>query len=335
MARLLATLLLATACGTDAADRSPPIADASADVALDVGDAGAVGAAETGADSASEADSPAHGAGRIGDPCTSDSDCGEGAHPTCFVDHVSGLAAAKTAGGYCSSPCGKGTADCGVGTAQCMWFGFTPGPYCFQSCAAASDCRTGYACLAWMGHACFPSQPLLDCDPTAGDGACTTSDGQPGGCYRLATGTGLAGRCGARCDIGEGHCRPDPSGAALRCRPINAVVAADGGPTPDRWQGPVCDVLASSPLTSGACVYSGTRPPENYATLCADGLDCASQFDPFGDDDCLPLCYLDGGAPADGAGPPACADGGGCRDVYRLGSAADPAARVGLCPMGP
>jgi hypothetical protein len=72
------------------------------------------------------------------------------------------------------------------------------------------------------------------------------------------------------------------------------------------------------------------------ATLCADGFDCASQFDPFGDDDCLPLCYLDGGAPSDGSRPPGCGGDGGCRDVYRrLGSAPDPSSRVALCPMGP
>jgi hypothetical protein len=330
LVRLLVPALGSSACADAATAPSGP--DASLDGHSADGSPDAP--ADSPHDGASDATRDARGTGRIGDPCTSDLDCGEGAHPTCFVDHVSGLSAAATPGGYCSSPCGQGVADCGLDGGLCMWFGFTPQPTCFRSCGTASDCRAGYSCFAWMAPVCFPTHPFLDCDPSAGDGGCTMSDGQPGGCYRLATGAGMAGRCGARCAIGAGHCRPDPSGAPLRCRPVNATLDADGGPTGDPWEGPVCDLLASSPLTAGACVYGWTKPAKNYATLCADGFDCASQFDPLGDDDCLPLCYLDGGAPSDGSPLPGCADGG-CRDVYRLGSAQDPSSRVGLCPMGP
>lgn len=326
--RLLALVLATTGCGeASAVGADAGAADASIDAKLD--------SRASHADGSGDADAAGHALGQIGDPCEADSDCGEGAHPICFVDHVNGLSAANTARGYCSSACGKHTADCGVGSAVCMWFGFTDQPYCFHPCNEAADCRQGYVCFEWMAPVCFPSQPFLDCDPGAGDGGCTTSDGQPGGRYRLASGSGLAGRCGARCDIGAGHCRPDPSGAALRCRPVNGTLESDGGPTGDRWQGPVCDILASSPDRFGSCIFAGSKPPRNYATLCADGLDCAAQFNPFGDDDCLPLCYLDGGAPSGGGAVLGCGPDGGCRDVYRLAAAPDPSARVGLCPMGP
>jgi hypothetical protein len=270
------------------------------------------------------------GGGRIGDPCQSDSDCGEGVQPVCFVQAVAGFSPAKTPGGYCSAPCGKTQSDCGTGSALCMWFGFAT-PYCFRPCSTPLDCRAGYSCFSWMTPICFPSQPFIDCDPRAGDGTCTTADGLPGGCYRLAVGDGNAGRCGARCDIGAGHCADDPNGAALRCRPMNGTLDADGGATGDPWQGSVCDVLAGTPLTAGACVYGWSKPPRNYATQCADGFDCASQFDPFGDEDCVPLCYLDGGAPAGDAGASQCAAGSTCKDAYRLGASTNPSTRVGLC----
>jgi hypothetical protein len=285
---------------------------------------------------APEPDFSVPGTARIGEPCVSDSDCGEGFHPLCFHPSVSGFPPATTPGGYCSGTCGNSPYDCGA-TALCMWFGFTQA-YCFASCASASDCRAGYACLTWSAPVCFPRAPFLDCDPTAGDGSCTTPDGKPGGCYRLALGGrgANAGRCGARCDVGAGHCAPDPSGAPLRCSPKNDTLDVDGGATDDRWIGPICDLL-NSEAGFGGCIYGWSTPPLNVASACADGLDCASQFDPYGDEDCRQLCYLDGGAPGFGAGlPPACRYDGGCSDVYRLAATvADPQKRVGLCPPGP
>lgn len=270
------------------------------------------------------------GNGRIGDPCTQDSDCGEGLHPVCFRDAIPGLTGAATGGGYCSARCGSSQYDCG-GDAQCTFFGFTE-PYCFRPCHAPSDCRAGYACLTWMGQICFPSAPLLDCDPSAGDGTCTTRDGLPGGCYRLALGSGMVGRCGARCDIGAGQCAPDPAGAPLRCRAVNDTVLGDGGVTGDRWAGPVCDLATSSPMSGGDCIFGWGLPPRNEASVCADGLDCGAQLDPFGDEECLPVCYLAGGAPAaDGGVAPSCPAGTSCHDVFALSSQSDPQKRVGVC----
>lgn len=312
------TLLIATAllvgCGEDrgAVDASAPDLGIPA---LDLGVATA---------------DAARGTRRIGEPCRADSDCGEGVHPVCFAGAVSGFGPAATPGGYCSSTCGQGANDCGGDGALCMWFGFTR-PYCFLSCRAATDCRAGYACFSWMASVCFPQQPFLDCDPTSGDGSCTTTDGKPGGCYRLARGAGVAGRCGARCQIGPHRCAADPTGAPLGCRTRNDIVDADGGVTGDRWAGPVCDLLTSSPVHNGACVYGWTTPPLHASSTCADGIDCGAQLDPAGDEDCHPVCYLPGGAATDDAGVPPCASGS-CRDAFRLAGSADPSRRVGLCP---
>lgn len=271
-----------------------------------------------------------HGAGKIGDPCASDADCGEGLHPVCFHAGVPGLASAATPDGYCSATCGASQYDCGAGT--CMFFGFLPRPYCFRGCAAPSDCRAGYACVTWMGQVCFPVAPLLDCDPTSGDGTCTTPDGKPGGCYRFALGGGNAGRCGARCDVGPGQCAPDAHGIAQRCRAINDAVVGDGGVTGDRWAGPICDVATSSPMAGGDCIFGWQTPVRNYASVCGDGLDCGAELDPFGSEECHPACYLAGGAPAaDGGVAPACVAGESCHDVFALAADPDPHKRVGVC----
>ncbi|MCA2978034.1 MAG: hypothetical protein INH41_18030 [Myxococcaceae bacterium] len=72
----------------------------------------------------------------IGDPCTTERDCGAGA---CLNRDF-------TPGGYCSLDCRGGASPCPAGSI-CVEDAIGRGTWgCLRSCRAATDCRPGYVC---------------------------------------------------------------------------------------------------------------------------------------------------------------------------------------------
>jgi hypothetical protein len=271
------------------------------------------------------------GAGRIGDPCQQSSECQAGPRPFCY---------AQATGGYCSSTC-NGDGDCGV-DGECVLFGAL-GRICMHRCTSDAQCRPGYACFT-VG-ACLTSEGF-DCDPTAGDGSCSTAKVKKGACVRTALGKGLRGQCTEQCSVGTGSCS-DAGGLPRQCLVADLTRNADGSPTGDAWKGPACAMSLVSPpppAVGEECSYPGPDgKPQHYDYACGEGSECllsslgaASAGQVRGDDRCRPLCYLPGGGPdealsASVSPASACAAGATCTDVWGLGSASDPLRRVGLC----
>src|SRR5437016_647784 len=86
-----------------------------------------------------------------------------------------------------------------------------------------------------------PCTSNASCDPTAGDGTCTTSARKPGGCLRFAYGLGKTGFCFGACGVGPGSC-PPVSGAAQHCVVFDERGYTDAAASgPDRFVGGICE----------------------------------------------------------------------------------------------
>jgi len=175
-----------TDTGSDTADTG---ADTAADTGSDTGDTGAdtgdTGAdtgdtgADTGADTGSEGgdnlntgDTSGNQAqsGKVGAPCTSDSQCTQtygsgdsGQEAFCLTANDSYFPAP---GGYCTFNCDSTDyqACSSAGGVYHGYNGWGDG-YCFHKCTKPSDCRVGYRCSNKI-HACLPDCAETGC--TAG-----------------------------------------------------------------------------------------------------------------------------------------------------------------------
>jgi hypothetical protein len=257
------------------------------------------------------------GGGAIGSPCASDDDCHEGSSPVCFVSTLTNTSGATaTPGGYCSSGC-TSFHDCGA-TGDCVSF-IGGGSFCFSHCGGPGDCRAGYACFAVSGGSCLPSGKLT-CDPTAPNGACTTTDGKPGGCLRQAHGPGLTGEC-------LELCTPTPDACpGQECVVYDATGGKDPeASAPDTFLGAVCThVFANNGPGVECSATDSSGKHGDFLDACAPGLECNLMGAFGGDNLCHALCMSGG---ADG-GVPACPPGQQCSDVFGLFPTATP---IGLC----
>jgi hypothetical protein len=183
----------------------------------------------------------------------------------------------ETPDGYCSQAC---TSDADCGTGICYAIPGVAQAYCVAQCFSATTCRhPGYACTYQSGTVdgqiqgiCFPDSNLT-CSPTAGNcNALLNVNGEttPGGCIRAAYED--EGVCHIACQVGTGTCPADPrfgnTDPPQHCVFINATVDASGQPsaTGDKWDGPVCLDLSSSPTPAGS--------PCTYFDQCQDGYQC-------------------------------------------------------------
>lgn len=98
--------------------------------------------------------------GKIGDPCTSDSDCTEPADAECFMSD----GPVDWPNGFCSKACEE-SAECGDGEAGCASLsmsgggGGVSGMFCSPPCESDADCRSdeGYSCTMILGFGfCSP-----------------------------------------------------------------------------------------------------------------------------------------------------------------------------------
>jgi hypothetical protein len=96
------------------------------------------------------------GAGPVGAPCTTHSDCASnaGSDPACFVEDFG------FPGGHCSEWCDIQAQDCAAGsTCSQLYFGGValPEGLCLIACTSSADCPTGYTCSLDMqpAPACF------------------------------------------------------------------------------------------------------------------------------------------------------------------------------------
>jgi hypothetical protein len=275
----------------------------------------------------------------LGEPCTVNANCGEGTSPQCwpmFLGNNPDLI--DVPDGYCSSRCGD-DGDCGSGV--CVNFGGTIGRWCLRDCTGGTECREGstqYACV--FGNAgtdyCLP-ETVFDCDPTLGEGACTTrgpSGDVPGGCVRAGHGAGLRGYCEPLCTIGEDTCEADGAMRARHCLVTDARWDDTGAATGDTFVGPRCVVTGISTAVADPIGTTCELGGENLLEICVDGAECYLQgaapagmgFDAMGDNICYALCYLPGGASAT-----VCPSTTTCSDIWGLGARTDPMLRVGLC----
>lgn len=287
------------------------------------------------------------GAGNIGDPCTDNMQCTEGATPLCWKNYLLNRNSyLPTHGGLCTSSCNV-DADCGA-NGSCEDFGGMLGKWCFKKCMAPTDCRSnGYACFLFSPNTvCFPNDNL-NCDPTMGDGTCADFFNVTGGCVRGAMGTGKQGSCEALCQIGTGTCPPDRDGNKQICLINDETRTLEGMMTGDKFKGPLCFSGVMTPIANGLeCLYTptGSTMAGHYIDVCNDGYECylkgmgtGGGFDQNGDNLCRQLCYLngspvslpDGGMPLPDGGMPmtgACATGT-CQDVWGLANTFG----IGLC----
>jgi MYXO-CTERM domain-containing protein len=112
----------------------------------------------------------------IGDPCTSDTDIGQGDCPAGLICITADLTNGLAVNGYCALPCAEGL-DCPEGSA-CV-HGTTHSMFCLKSCEEASECRTedGYHCMEKDGAQVCWSWII---PPGTNDGgACSAADGGP------------------------------------------------------------------------------------------------------------------------------------------------------------
>ncbi len=263
----------------------------------------------------------------IGGPCSATAQCTEGKTPECFTKKLFNLNGyLPTPNGYCSSRC-TNDGDCGA-AGTCVSFG-NQGQWCMAQCTLPTDCRSpGYACFRYNNGYCFPNGNL-DCDPTANNGTCTTTQGQPGGCLRAAEGPGTTGFCTEGCVAGAGSC-PVQNGLARQCVVYNQTGSVDlqGNPTGDKFHGAVCIDNYSSNAVGSECLY--TDPAGNvhdYIDACADGAECYITAFTGGDNKCRQMCYPPGEGQIDAAAN-ACPSGTFCSDVFGLFATANP---IGLC----
>lgn len=174
-----------TTADTDADTTSDT--DTDADTATDTGsDTDADTTADTGADTGSEGDDSNLNtgdtsgnqaqSGKVGAPCTSDSQCTQtygsgdsGQDAFCLTANDSYFPAP---GGYCSFMCDS-TDHKACDNAGGVYHGYNGwgDGYCFHKCTKPSDCRVGYRCSNKI-HACLPDCAETGC--TAG--TCDATD---------------------------------------------------------------------------------------------------------------------------------------------------------------
>jgi hypothetical protein len=258
--------------------------------------------------------------GAVGAACVRNSDCRTG---LCFVDNFYNRADHVTApSGYCSLNCARDP-DCAPYGGVCI--PFSDGSICLKPCAAAADCRAGYACWTFLPNVCY-SADRLDCDPTAAMGGGCVVAGKPGGCIRQSLGSGKTGICQEGCTVAPDTCANDVGGARA-CVVVDRTLDAKGAPTGDGFKGTVCVSVVSNPgpVADGAeCLYPSTDGTlAHFSDVCARGDECYLQgppgqgFSTSGDNKCHRLCA-----------PGSCAAPDTCRDAFGLLASANP---VGLC----
>ncbi|MBR4490504.1 hypothetical protein IKP13_07730 [bacterium] len=146
-------------------------ADTTADTGADTGSEGDDSNLNTGDTSGNQAQS-----GKVGAPCTSDSQCTQtygsgdsGQDAFCLTANDSYFPAP---GGYCSFMCDS-TDHKACDNAGGVYHGYNGwgDGYCFHKCTKPSDCRVGYRCSNKI-HACLPDCAETGC--TAG--TCDATD---------------------------------------------------------------------------------------------------------------------------------------------------------------
>lgn len=212
--------------------------------------------------------------GKIGDPCTADTECSEGGTPVCWKTTVRDqMGAPATPGGYCSSTCTTDM-DCGA-SGRCATV--RGAKYCLAGCSDSMTCRKpGYACAYYdTTGVCFPDS-IFNCDPTTGMGACTEAGtGKTGGCVRGAY--EAKGTCTATCTLMAGSC----VALGTTARQCVYYVAGFG----DAFSGLICMAKPPMPVAPGGMC--------TYANDCTEGYQCDGR-----DRLCRQLCTKGGGAPA-------------------------------------
>jgi hypothetical protein len=188
-------------------------------------------------------------------------------------------------------------------------------------CEKAADCRMGYACFYSGSDFCQPDTNL-DCDPTAApDGRCDSAPSpNPGGCLRVAYGSGLKGSCYDGCQVGVGTCGSDQQCVVYDQR---GFTDQDGKPWGDTFIGPVCIGLTTQNAVGTQC-----RNMSNQLSLddCVEGAECYRKGAfPGADDLCKQLCR---NAPDGDGGTTLCPSGTICTDIWKLFGTSYPA---GLC----
>jgi hypothetical protein len=237
----------------------------------------------------------------LGSACTYNVEC---ASALCIPERNDAGAVSWTAG-TCSQKC---TSDCPAG-ATCVQLEDGSG-YCAISCAATTECRTGYVCSA---GACLPDcrlgwdcgQSLL-CDATTG--ACLPPPGTaPVGspctdsaecasalCIRERTESGAMswteGICSQQCtttlcpagatcanlEDGSAYCVPSCTSAA-DCRAGYVCSVGIGGCLPDCRLGWDCGDRYVCDADTGACTTSTTTPGTTLlGDACTVNQECAS-----------------------------------------------------------
>jgi hypothetical protein len=209
-------------------------------------------------------------AGKVGAPCTGNSDCGlSGADAFCIAD--GGLFGALP-GGACSASCDQVACPSGAG---CVDFGI--GDICLDLCLGSTDCRDGFECLAVMANDarrfCFPRG--------ARGSTCTGPECRPVGsdcardqdCIRGAT--CRLGMAGGYC-IMENCRNTDCDDARESCWCLGTGDCAGSTIAVGK-----CDLLAQNCRAGYTCYPLRATGTDGYCFSrgCEDDLDCRTAGD--------------------------------------------------------
>jgi hypothetical protein len=184
----------------------------------------------------------------IGDACSSDSDCAEGA---------SCLNSSAFSGGYCTQYC---NACMCPSAALCVTLNLE---VCLAQCQSDGDCRDGYLCQplatsTGLAGACLPHcQSDDDCTGLLPGTHCDT---QTGACQRSTPSDGGAG-------VGQGTTGGMPGGSHVPTASADGGNDGHGGNPPDA--GSVPNVIA----TSGASSGGGITEPGLHTGGCSQSGD--------------------------------------------------------------
>ena len=178
--------------------------------------------------------------GRLGDACTSDSDCSgvaaqAGASAWCKrAMDPSGLA---YPGGYCTRRCTDST-ECGAGNTCIYWMGLVGevDNLCVKGCPDAGGCRAGYSCRDLSLN---PGDYPRACFPVRADGGLPLAwDAGPGAASAAGTACTLANQattCGVPASF---SCQPAVSPDGGRTEFTNGMCTGDCSTTlDDAWCG--------------------------------------------------------------------------------------------------
>lgn len=130
----------------------------------------------------------------VGDPCTSDADCGPSG--ACIPETDTDGSDTGFVGGYCL------TIGCGAdspcpGGSTCYLLGSDRTPACIENCASDSDCRAGYVCDAdstcWPG--CSASRACPSGFTCGAGGTCASGTGGGGMTGTMCSPTNPTGTC--------------------------------------------------------------------------------------------------------------------------------------------